>query len=150
MKRTLIVLCALLAFFSSCSDKQDFKRIEMSYVTPDNGIIPAEGGEIIIGVTSTHSFRLTSTSSDVSFLREGLVQINKEGVALVETKHSVNIQPNTTSREREIVIQATHLTDAEISGALLFKQLPVEENTADDTEQDPEENSGEEEEPNFI
>jgi hypothetical protein len=94
----------------------------MEYVDPANGVIPAEGGEITIKVISTHSFQLTSSSSAFSFFRDGKVTYDREGVALVETTHTVNVSANEDTVERVLYTEATHLRNSEISTSRAFLQ----------------------------
>lgn len=131
MKKTFIALVSAFALFCSCSDDQSFKSITMDYVSPDNGVIPAEGGEIEIKVNSTHSFQMTSSSAAFSFFRDGMVNYDKDGVAIVTTSHKVNVTPNTTGSERRLSIIATQLSNADMRASLQFIQPAMEEETPD-------------------
>ena len=123
MKKYIFVLLPLMALLCvSCLKEISLESIDMEYVDPANGVIPAEGGEITIKVISTHSFQLTSPSSAFSFLRDGKVPYDREGVALVETTHTVNVSANEDTVERMLYIEATHLRNSEISTSRLFLQ----------------------------
>lgn len=134
MKKTFIFLISLFAFLSSCTDSPTLESLSMSYVTPENGVIPASGGEITISATSTHSFQMTSNSTALSFFKDGLVNFSKEGVALVTTTHSINVTPNETGAERQLTIIATHLQNPDITASLRFVQPAHEEDEEDSPE----------------
>ena len=124
MKKYIFVMLPLLALLCvSCLKEISLESISMEYVTPADGLIPAEGGEIIIKVTSTHSFQLSSTSSAFSFFRDGRVPYDRDGVALVETTHAVHVSANNDSVDRELHIEATHLGNSDITASLPFLQL---------------------------
>ena len=121
---SILLLLPLMAFLlTSCLKEISFESIDMEYVTPSDGLIPAEGGEITIKVISTHSFQLSSSSSVFSFFREGRVPYDRDGVALVETIHTVNVSANNDSVDRELHIEATHLGNSDITASLPFLQL---------------------------
>lgn len=123
MKKYIFVLLPLMAILCvSCLKEISLESIDMEYVDPANGVIPAEGGEITIKVISTHSFQLTSSSSAFSFFRDGKVTYDREGVALVETTHTVNVSANEDTVERVLYIEATHLRNSEISTSRAFLQ----------------------------
>ncbi|MBR5576264.1 MAG: hypothetical protein IKW22_03130 [Bacteroidaceae bacterium] len=121
--RILFVLPLMALLFSSCLKEISYETIDMEYVTPSNGLIPAEAGEITIRVISTHSFRMSSTSSAFSFFKDGLVNYSKDGVRPVGTEHTVNVSANNDSLSRVLFIQATHLGNSEITSSLPFLQL---------------------------
>lgn len=121
-KRLLFILPLLVLLFVSCDKTISREEISMSYNTPANSILPAEGGEITINVASTHSFRLSSSSSAMSFFKEGLVTYDKEGVAIVETTHTINVAPNETTEEKEMIVVARQLHNPEILSSLVFIQ----------------------------
>lgn len=121
-KRLLLLLPFLAVLFVSCDKTISNEMIQLSYETPNNGVIPAEGGEIIVVAESTHSFQMSSTSSAFSFFQEGKVKYDKEGVAIVETRHTIYVAPNETGKEREMHIVARHLHNPEILSTLNFVQ----------------------------
>lgn len=121
-KRLLLLLPFLAVLLASCDKTVSNEFIQMSYNTPENGVIAAEGGEIIINVESTHSFQMSSNSSAFSFFQDGLVRYDKDGVAIVETVHTVYVAPNETGKERELSIVARHLHNPEILSSLNFIQ----------------------------
>lgn len=123
MKKYLLLLLPLLAvFFLSCDDEVSHKEISMCHVEPQNGVVNADGGEITIMVASTHSFQLSSSITDVSFFKDGIVKYNKEGVAVIETQNQVHVAPNNTGKERRFYIQARQLMNADMVSTLLFVQ----------------------------
>lgn len=134
MKKTFIILISLFALLSSCTDTPNLESLSMGYVTPEYGVIPASGGEITISATSTHSFQMTSNSTAFSFLKDGIVKFNKEGVALVTTTHLINVTPNETGAERQLTIIATHLQNPDITASLRFVQPAQEEDEEDSPE----------------
>lgn len=128
MKKLLFLVLPLLAtIFISCNKEISYEIINASYVTPAEGLIPAEGGEIVIKVASTHSFKLSSPSSAFSFFKDGIVNYSQDGVAVVETKHTVNVAPNETGEERHLFIVASHLRNPDMETSLIFLQ-PAKEN----------------------
>lgn len=128
MKKYLILLLPLVAMlFMSCDKEISCEFINASYVAPAEGLIPAEGGEIEIKVASTHSFKLSSPSSDFSFFRDGVVDYSHDGVAVVETNHRVHVTPNKTGEERHLFIVASHLYNPDMKSTLVFLQ-PAKEN----------------------
>ena len=119
----LLILPLLMVTFTSCTkDEVKFQYISMDYVNPDNAAISANGGEITYEVCSTHSYKMTSTSDAVSFLRDGNVQYDKNGYAYVTLTHAVHIAPNTTGKERTITIEAKHTSNPEYRSSLIFIQ----------------------------
>ena len=128
MKKLLFLVLPLLAtIFISCNKEISYEIINASYVTPAEGLIPAEGGEIVIKPTSTHSFKLSSPSSAFSFFKDGIVNYSQDGVAVVETEHTVNVAPNETGEERHLFIVASHLRNPDMETSLIFLQ-PAKEN----------------------
>lgn len=128
MKKLLFLVLPLLAtIFISCNKEISYEIINASYVTPAEGLIPAEGGEIVIKVASTHSFKLSSPSSAFSFFKDGIVNYSQDGVAVVETEHTVNVAPNETGEERHLFIVASHLRNPDMETSLIFLQ-PAKEN----------------------
>lgn len=128
MKKYLFLILPLVAMlFMSCEKEISLELINSSYVTPADGVIPAEGGEIVIKVASTHSFKMTSPSSAFSFFKEGIVNYNQEGVAVVETEHMVHVDANETGKERHMHIVATQLHNQDISTSLVFLQPAKQE-----------------------
>ena len=86
MKKLLFLVLPMLAtIFISCNKEISYEIINASYVIPAEGLIPAEGGEIVIKVASTHSFKMSSPSSAFSFFKDGIVNYSQDGVAVVET-----------------------------------------------------------------
>ena len=99
MKKYLFLILPLVAMlFMSCEKEISLELINSSFVTPADGVIPAEGGEIVIKVASTHSFKMSSPSSAFSFFKEGIVNYSQEGVAVVETEHTVHVDANETGK----------------------------------------------------
>ena len=125
--RILFVLPLMALLLTSCVKEVSFESISMEYVTPKDEILPAEGGEITIKVISTHSFRMSSTSSAFSFFKDGIVNYSKDGVAVVESNHNVHVSPNNTGEARTLYITAQHLTNDEMSASLQFIQPAVAE-----------------------
>jgi hypothetical protein len=137
MKKYLLLLCSLITItFSSCDKTYSLQFIDITYQTPENGIIDAKGGEITVNVHSTHSFQLFSECSDVNFLRDGLVNLSQEGFAIIQTPHNIFIQPNKTGEERIIYISATHLNNPDIQATIPFRQpaLNEKEDNGEDTQ----------------
>lgn len=123
MKKYLFFMLPLVAMlFMSCSKEISYEYIEASYVTPAEGLIPADGGEITIKVASTHSFKLSSPSSAFSFFKDGIVNYSQDGVAVVETEHTVHVAPNETGKERHLFIVANHLRNPDMETSLVFLQ----------------------------
>ena len=116
----LLPLVAML--FVSCDKEISYESISTSYVNPADGVIPADGGEITISVTSTHSFKMSSPSSAFSFFKEGVVNYSHDGVAEVETTHIVHVAPNETDQERKLYIVAAQLHNPERQSSLIFVQ----------------------------
>ena len=128
MKKLLFLVLPLLAtIFISCNKEISYEIINASYVTPAEGLIPAEGGEIVIKVASTHSFKLSSPSSAFSFIKDGIVNYSQDGVPVVETEHTVYVAPNETGEERHLFIVASHLRNPDMETSLIFLQ-PAKEN----------------------
>lgn len=121
-KRLFLILPLMAMLFISCDKTVSLEQISMSYKTPNNGVIPATGGDIVIYVESTHSFQLSSPSSEFSFLRDGIVNYSAEGVAIMGTNHTVGVAPNETGEERQMYIEAKHLHNPNISMKLEFIQ----------------------------
>ena len=97
----------------------------MSYNKPVDGLIKAEGGEIVVDVTSTHSFQFSSpTPSIVSFIYDGIVKISQDGVAKVPTRtsHTIRIEPNKTDTTREVIIYTKQLHNQDMASSLIFLQ----------------------------
>ncbi|MBQ5654991.1 MAG: BACON domain-containing protein [Bacteroidaceae bacterium] len=128
MKKYLFLILPLVAMlFMSCEKEISLELINSSYVTPADGVIPAEGGEIVIKVASTHSFKMTSPSSAFSFFKEGIVNYSQEGVAVVETEHTIHVDANETDKERHMYIVATQLHNQDIATSLVFLQPAKQE-----------------------
>lgn len=128
MKKYLFLILPLVAMlFISCEKEISLELINSSYVTPADGVIPAEGGEIVIKVASTHSFKMTSPSSAFSFFKEGIVNYSQEGVAVVETEHMVHVDANETGKERHMYIVSTQLHNQDIATSLVFLQPAKQE-----------------------
>lgn len=125
-KRLLFILPLMAMLLLSCDNAISHHEIKITFDTPNNSIIPAEGGEIIINVASTHSFKLSSNSSAMSFFKDGLVNYDKDGVAIVETKHTINVDSNKTKKERELIVVARQLSNPEILSSLVFIQPALE------------------------
>lgn len=95
----------------------------MSYNKPIDGLIKAEGGEIVVDVTSTHSFQFSSpTPSIVSFINDGIVKYSQNGVAIVTTSHTIRIEPNETDTTREVIIYTKQLHNQDMASSLIFLQ----------------------------
>ncbi len=78
-------------------------------VTNLNEKVDASGGNVVFKIASTNSYVLTSEPYDACiFKADGVVNYapEEEGVKLIEKEHEVQIKPNTTGQEREIVIYA--------------------------------------------
>lgn len=109
--------------FASCSKEISLEQIYMSYNKPIDGLIKAEGGEIVVDVTSTHSFQFSSpTPSIVSFINDGIVKYSQDGVAIVTTSHTIRIEPNETDTTREVIIYTKHLHNQDMASSLIFLQ----------------------------
>ena len=122
--RALSLSLAVLLSLPMLAEQVDegiLSYISMEYVDPANGVIPSEGGEITIKVISTHSFQLTSSSSAFSFFRDGKVTYYREGVALVETVHTVYVSANENTT-RILYIEATHCGNSDITSSIQFLQ----------------------------
>lgn len=129
MKKYLFFVLPLVAMlFMSCDNEMSYEYIDASYVTPANAVLPAEGGEIEIKVASTHSFKLSSPSSAFSFFRDGIVNLSQDGVAVVETNHTVHVSANESGAERQLYVVATHLRNTDMSASLVFVQPAKEGN----------------------
>ncbi len=123
MKKYLFLVLPLVAMlFMSCNKEISYEFINASYVTPADGVIPAAGGEIVIRVASTHSFKLSSPSSAFSFFKDGIVNYSQDGVAVVETDHTVHVAPNETDEERHLFVVASHLRNPDMETSLVFLQ----------------------------
>lgn len=124
MKKFFLLLLPLMMMaFSSCTKEEvRFQYIDMGYVNPSDGIISAEGGEITYMVASSHSYKMSSTSDAVSFLRDGVVKYDKNGYAIVELNHAVYVSANKTDKERTIIIEAEHSSNPEYKSSLIFIQ----------------------------
>ena len=127
ISRILFLLPMIAFLLNSCVKEVSFESISMEHVTPKDEILPAEGGEITIKVISTHSFRMSSTSSAFSFFKDGIVPYTKDGVAVMESNHNVHVSPNNTGETRTLFITAQHLTNDEMSASLMFVQPAVAE-----------------------
>lgn len=109
--------------FASCSKEISLEQIYMSYNKPIDGLIKAEGGEIVVDVTSTHSFQFSSpTPSVVSFINDGIVKYSQDGVAIVTTSHTIRIEPNKTDTTREVIIYTKQLHNQDMASSLIFLQ----------------------------
>lgn len=124
MKKLLVFLLPFMMFFvQGCSKEYSLETISMSCVVPENPIVSADGGEIIIKVSSTHSFQITCDQQGIcSFLRNGDVDYDKEGVAIIETNHEVFVSSNNTGGERRFYIIATNKYNPEIKSSIAFIQ----------------------------
>ena len=112
-----------IGIFVSCSKEISLEQIYMSYNKPVDGLIKAEGGEIVVDVTSTHSFQFSSpTPSVVSFINDGIVKYSQDGVAIVTTSHTIRIEPNETDTTREVIIYTKQLHNQDMASSLIFLQ----------------------------
>ena len=125
--RILFVLPLMAFLLTSCVKEVSLESISMEHVTPENEILPAEGGEITIKVISTHSFRMSSPSSAFSFFKDGIVNYTKDGVAVVESNNNVHVSPNNPGEARTLYMTAHHQTNDEMSASLMFVQPAVAE-----------------------
>jgi hypothetical protein len=127
MKKIFLLFPILALLLHSCNNTYSFQSIEILYDNPENGIIKADGGPITVYVESTHSFQFTSQSPDVSFFRDGIVDYQQDGIAIVLRKYEISVQPNNTGKERLILISAHHQNNPEFTSTIVFKQLAKEE-----------------------
>lgn len=129
MKKSRLFLLPVLAMFLfGCDQEMTLEHISMNFVNPDKSIINSDGGEIQFAVTSTHSFGLTTNCpSDVSFFRDGEVNYNRDGVALVTTYHNAHVSQNTGDTRREVHIYATQNLNQDISASLIYFQAAKEQ-----------------------
>jgi hypothetical protein len=119
----IFFLLLTIGTFASCSKEISLEQIYMSYNKPIDGLIKAEGGEIVVDVTSTHSFQFSSpTPSIVSFINDGIVKYSQDGVAIVTTSHTIRIEPNETDTTREVIIYTKHLHNQDMASSLIFLQ----------------------------
>jgi hypothetical protein len=119
----IFFLLLTIGTFASCSKEISLEQIYMSYNKPIDGLIKAEGGEIVVDVTSTHSFQFSSpTPSIVSFINDGIVKYSQNGVAIVTTSHTIRIEPNETDTTREVIIYTKHLHNQDMASSLIFLQ----------------------------
>lgn len=124
MKKYLLLLLPMVVILlSSCSKGYSLEMIDADYVTNEDKILKAEGENIIINVASTHSYIMTSVPSDAcTFRNNGVVPYTKEGVAIIEIEHEVQVNPNTSGENREVCIFARHRRNPEIVTSILFYQ----------------------------
>lgn len=124
MRKYLFFILPLMAMlFVSCDKEVSFETINMYYeASTPNGVIDAEGGKITVKVSSTHSFKLSSDNSAFSFFKDGVVNFDQDGVAIVDVVCPVHVAPNTTGKERHLVIKATHLHNPSISSSRIYLQ----------------------------
>lgn len=119
----IFFLLLTIGTFASCSKEISLEQIYMSYNKPIDGLIKAEGGEIVVDVTSTHSFQFSSpTPSVVSFINDGIVKYSQNGVAIVTTSHTIRIEPNKTDTTREVIIYTKQLHNQDMASSLIFLQ----------------------------
>ena len=119
----IFFLLLTIGTFASCSKEISLEQIYMSYNKPIDGLIKAEGGEIVVDVTSTHSFQFSSpTPSIVSFINDGIVKYSQNGVAIVTTSHTIRIEPNETDTTREVIIYTKQLHNQDMASSLIFLQ----------------------------
>ena len=121
----IFFLLLTIGIFVSCSKEISLEQIYMSYNKPVDGLIGAEGGEIVVDVTSTHSFQFSSpTPSIVSFIYDGIVKISQDGVTKVPTRTSntIRIEPNKTDTTREVIIYTKQLHNQDMASSLIFLQ----------------------------
>lgn len=119
----IFFLLLTIGIFVSCSKEISLEQIYMSYNKPVDGLIKAEGGEIVVDVTSTHSFQFSSpTPSVVSFINDGIVKYSQDGVAIVTTSHTIRIEPNETDTTREVIIYTKQLHNQDMASSLIFLQ----------------------------
>ena len=119
----IFFLLLTIGTFASCSKEISLEQIYMSYNKPIDGLIKAEGGEIVVDVTSTHSFQFSSpTPSIVSFINDGIVKYSQNGVAIVTTSHTIRIEPNKTDTTREVIIYTKQLHNQDMASSLIFLQ----------------------------
>ena len=119
----IFFLLLTIGTFASCSKEISLEQIYMSYNKPIDGLIKAEGGEIVVDVTSTHSFQFSSpTPSIVSFINDGIVKYSQDGVAIVTTSHTIRIEPNETDTTREVIIYTKQLHNQDMASSLIFLQ----------------------------
>ena len=119
----IFFLLLTIGIFVSCSKEISLEQIYMSYNKPVDGLIKAEGGEIVVDVTSTHSFQFSSpTPSIVSFINDGIVKYSQDGVAIVTTSHTIRIEPNKTDTTREVIIYTKQLHNQDMASSLIFLQ----------------------------
>ncbi len=137
MKKFLLMLPLVAILISSCSEGYSLEQISSYCVTelekyeiPSGesiGVLSADGGKITISVTSTHSYVMNSDPAGVfEFTAYGVVNFSQEGVALIETWHEVQVNPNTTGKPREVRIMAKQRHNPEMVTSILFYQ-PAQE-----------------------
>lgn len=124
MKKYLLLLFPMVVILlSSCSKGYSLEMIDADYVTNEDKILKAEGENIIINVASTHSYIMTSVPSGAcTFRNNGVVPYTKDGVAIIEIEHEVQVNPNTSGENREVCIFARHRRNPEIVTSILFYQ----------------------------
>lgn len=130
MRKYLLFLLPLMAMlFVSCDKEISFETINMHYdASTPNGVIDAQGGEISVTVSSTHSFKLSSGNSAFSFFKDGVVNFSQDGVAVVDVACPVHVTPNNTGEQRQLVIKAAHLHNPNMSSSLVYIQPAAEAN----------------------
>ena len=122
--KSIFFLLLTIGIFVSCSKETSLEQIYMSYNKPTDGLIKADGGEVVVDVTSTHSFQISSpTPSIVSFYNnDSIVKYSHDGVAIVTISCKVRIAPNETGKTREVIICSRHLHNQEMASSLIFLQ----------------------------
>lgn len=122
-KHLLFLLPVMAILLAACSKGYSLEMINADYVTNTDKILNAEGENITIKVTSTHSYVMSSTPSDaLAFSNNGVVKYTKEGVAIVELKHEVQVNPNPSANGREVMVIARHRNNPDMVASLLFFQ----------------------------
>lgn len=144
MKKYLFLLFPVMVILlSACSKGYSLEAIEADYVTNRDMILPAEGGTITIKVSSTHSYVMSADpAGSMDFVRNGIVTIAPEGVAIVDMKHDVQVNPNTSGEGRQVRIYARQTHNPDIVTSLLFYQ-PAQENADEGGEGGENEETGE-------
>lgn len=136
-KYLLLLLPAVAILLAACSKGYSLEYMNASYVSkkdqidepnpnpivPEDQVIDAEGGKLYCVVSSTHSYVLSADPSGIcDFVNNGVVKYSQEGVAIIDIKHEVSVNPNNTESGRVVRIVATQRRNSQMVASLMYYQ----------------------------
>ncbi len=124
MRKHLLLFLPLAAILlSACSQGYSLEMIQAYYVTNTDKVLNAEGEDIRVKVSSTHSYVMSAEPAGaMEFRNNGVVPYTQEGIAIVDLEHEVMVNPNNSADDRRVYFIARQRRNQDIVTTLEFVQ----------------------------